>query len=78
MVGNRKLEKNQCAFCKGYWKSDCPRLNKLKKKSRSEANIVKSDGNDSDSFCFSLFITPSGCYSDASKWALDTGSTYHI
>ena len=39
---------------------------------------MKSDGNDSDSSCFSLSITPSGCHSDASESILDTGSTYHI
>ena len=69
MVGNHKLKKDQCAFCKekGYWKSDCPNLNKSKKESRSEANIVRSDSNDYDSSCFSLSITPSGCHSDASE-----------
>jgi len=40
-------------------------------------NVAKSDGNESDSFAFSLSITPSICYSDASKWLLDTGATYH-
>ena len=68
MVGNRKLEKDQCVFCKekGHWKSDCSKLNKSKE-SRSEANVVRSDG-----------ITPSGCHSDASEWIWNTGSTYHI
>jgi len=49
-----------------------------KKESRSEANVMRSDDNDSDSSCFSLSITPSGCHSDESEWVLDTGSTYHI
>jgi len=48
-------------------KSDCPRLNKLKNESRSEANVMKSDGNDSDSSFFSLSITPPNCHSDASE-----------
>ena len=39
---------------------------------------MKSDGNDSDSSCYSLCITPSGCHSDASEWVFDTGSIYHI
>jgi len=39
---------------------------------------VRSDSNDFDSSYFSLSILPSGCLSDASEWALDTGSTYHI
>ena len=38
---------------------------------------MKSDGNDSDSSYFSLFITPSGCCSDASEWVLDTCFTYY-
>ena len=69
MVDNRKLKKDQYAFCKekGHWKSDCPRLNKLKNESRSEANVIKSDGNDFDSSFFSLSITPPNCYSDASE-----------
>ena len=40
--------------------------------------MVKSDGNDSDSSCFSLYITPSSYHLDVSEWILDTGSTYHI
>ena len=70
MVGNRKLKKDQYAFCKekGHWKSDYPKLNKLKKESRSEANVIRLDGNDSDSFCFSLSSKPSGCHPDASEW----------
>ena len=39
---------------------------------------MKSDGNDFDSSCFSLSITPSGCHSDASEWVLDAGSIYYI
>jgi len=76
MIGNRKLEKDQCAFCKvkRHWKSDCPKLNKSKKKSQFEANVVRSDGNDFDSSYFSLSIIPSGCHSDVSEWVLDTGS----
>ena len=42
---------------KGHWKRDCPKLNKSKMESRSEANVVRSDGNDSDSSCYSLSIT---------------------
>jgi len=78
MVGNRKFEKDQCTFCKEkrHWKSDCPKLNKSE--SRSKANVVKSDGNDSDSSYFSLSITPLGCHSDASEWVLESSSSYHI
>ena len=39
---------------------------------------MKLDGNDSDSFCFSLSIISSGCHSDASEWVLDIDFTYHI
>ena len=39
---------------------------------------MRSDGNDSDSSCFSLYITLSGCHSDASEWVLNTSSTYYI
>ena len=39
---------------------------------------MRSDGNDSDSSCFSLSITPSSFHSDASEWVLDTGSKYNI
>jgi len=69
MVGNHRLEKDQCAFYKdkGHWKSDCPKLNKSKKESRLEANVLKSDGNDSDFSYYSLSITPSCCHSDASE-----------
>jgi len=61
----------------------CPDLkmkNKLKKKSvkLSEVNIAKSDENEFDSFTFSLSITLSICYSDASEWLLDIGATYHM
>jgi len=71
MVGNRKLEKNQSVLSvkektkKRHWKTDCPRLNN--KESHLEANVMKSDGNDSDSSYFSLFITSSSCHSDASE-----------
>jgi len=41
-------------------------------------NIAKSDRNESNSSTFSLSITPSICYSDASEWLLDTRATYHI
>jgi len=44
----------------------------------SEVNVVKLDGNESDSSAFSLSITLSICYSDTSEWLLDTGATYHI
>ena len=50
----------------------------ISQRSSHEVNVVRSDGNDFDFSCFSLSITPSGCHSDASKWVLDTGSTYHI
>ena len=39
---------------------------------------MKSNGNSSDSSCFSISIIPTGCHSDASEWILDTGTTYHI
>ena len=39
---------------------------------------MRSDGNDSDSSCFPLSITPSGCHLDASELILDTDSTYDI
>ena len=54
--------------------------NKLKEKSvkPSKVNVAKSDGNDYDSSAFSFSITSSVCYSDASRWLLDTGATYHI
>ena len=54
--------------------------NMTKEKSRkpSQVNVTKSDGNESDSFAFSLSITPSICYADDSKWLLDTGTTYRI
>ena len=39
---------------------------------------MRSNGNDSDSFYFSLSITLSDYHSDASEWVLDTGSSYHI
>ena len=79
MVGNCQLKKDQYAFCKEkrHRNSDYPRLSKLKE-SRSEANVVKSDDNDSDSSSFSLSITSSGCYSDVFEWVLDMGSAYHI
>ena len=38
---------------------------------------LNSYGNDCDSSCFSLSVTP-GCHLDMSEWALDTGSTNHI
>ena len=59
MAGNHKLEQDQCAFCeeKGHKKSDCPNLNKSKKESRSKANVMQSDGNDSNSSYLSLSIT---------------------
>ena len=62
---------------------DSPKLkkkNKLKEKSKkpSEVNVVKSDGNKSDSSAFSLSITPSICCSDTSEWLVDIGATYHI
>ena len=58
---------------------DTERVITLKKSSKTfEINVTESDDNDSDSSYFSLAITPSGCYSDMSKWVLDTGSTYHI
>ena len=59
MFDNSQLEKNQCAFCKeGHWKSNYLMLNKLQKELQSEANVVKTDGNDSDSSDFSLSIIP--------------------
>ena len=80
--GDRSLTREQCAFCKqtDHWKNDCPKLkkkNKMKEKSGkpSEVNVAKSDGNESDPSAFSLSITPSVCYSDASEWLLDTGAT---
>ena len=81
---NRSLTHDWCAFCKqtGPWKKDCPKLmkkNKLKKSGKSsEVNVAKSDMNESYSSDFSLSITPSICYSDASDWLLDMGATYHI
>jgi len=39
----------------------------------SEVNATKSDETESDSSAFSLSITPSICYSDASNWLLNTG-----
>ena len=47
--GCEDLKKNQYAFCKeGHQKVDCPKL-KLKKESKSEANIAQThNGNDSD------------------------------
>jgi len=82
---NRSLTRDQCAFCKqtGHWNKDCPELkkkNKMKEKSGkpSEVNVAKSGGNESDSSAFSLSITPSIYYPDASDWLLDTGATYHI
>jgi len=39
---------------------------------------VATDKNDSDSFAFSLSITSSICYSDASEWLLDTGYLSHV
>jgi len=41
-------------------------------------NVTKSDRNEFDSSIFSLSITPSIYYSDASEWLLDTAATYHI
>ena len=41
-------------------------------------NVTKSDGKESDSSSFSLSITLSICFSDASEWLLDTRATYHI
>jgi len=41
---------------KGHWKSDCPRLNKLKNGSQSETNIVKLDSNNYDSSYFTLLL----------------------
>jgi len=32
---------------------------------------VKADGNDFDSYVFSLFITPIVCYSKKSDWILE-------
>ena len=43
-----------------------------------QVNVTKLDGEDSDSFAFSLSITLSDYHSDASEWVLDTGVTYHI
>jgi len=71
---NRSLTRDQYAICKqtGHWKKDCPELkkkNKMKEKSEkpSEVNVAKSDENESNSSAFSLSITPSICYSDASE-----------
>ena len=74
----RELKKNQCAFCKGHEKVDCLKLNK-KNGSKSEANITQvDDDNDRDLSGYSLFITPTVCYSDLSGWILNTGATYHV
>jgi len=44
----------------------------------SQENVTKLDGENFDSSVFSLSITPSDCYSDASEWVLDVGATYRI
>ena len=67
----------------GHWKKDFLELkkkNKLKEKSvkPSEVNVAKLDENESDCSSFSLSMTPSICYLDASEWLLDIGATYHI
>ena len=48
------------------------------KQPSSEANIIISDGNFSDSSIYSLSISPIGCYSEESEWMLDSGVTYHV
>ena len=72
------MKKNQCAFYReGHWKTDCSKI-KLKKESKSEANIAQTHGNDSDSFGYSLSITPISCCLEESEWILDMGNTYHV
>ena len=73
---------DQCAYCRefGHCK-DCQKLfeKNMKKSLRpSEACVAKTDGIVCDTSDYSLSISPSVCYSDASEWMLDTGSTYHI
>lgn len=63
------ISMDQYRRCKkhGHWKVDCLE-NKSKNKGKmaelSEANIV-TEGNDSDTLCFSLLITLSVCYADS-------------
>ena len=42
----RKLDKNECAYCrqKSYWKKDCPIL----KEKGSKSNVVRDDDTDTD------------------------------
>lgn len=44
----------------------------------SEVNIAKSDGNIIDCSNYSLSITLSICYSNASEWMLDSDATYKV
>ena len=83
MMDYHSVIQNQCFNCKqiARWKRDCLGLrNKQKDKSQntSEVNVTKSDGSDSDSSCFALYITSSNCHLDTSEWVLDTGASYHI
>ena len=37
-----------------------------------------ADGDNSDSYIFSLSITPPVCCSEGSEWILDMSATYHV
>jgi len=59
-------------------KFDCPRLKNKKEESKSEANIAKADGHDSNSSVFLLSTNLTVCNSEESERILDTDATYNV
>ena len=67
----RKLDKNECAYCrqKDHWKKDCPILEEKGLKS----NVVRDDDTDTyNALTISLSV------SQTSEWILDSGCSYHM
>ena len=61
----RKLDKNECAYCrqKDHWKKNCPIL----KEKGSKSNVVRDDDTDTDDA-----LTISLSVSQTSEWILDS------
>ena len=68
-----KLAKDECAFCheNGNWKKDCPKLQKKKGKSVSEACVAEDDKSD-----FSLACVSSMTSTD--EWLCDSACSFHM
>ena len=67
----RKLDKNECAYCrqKCHWKKDCPIL----KEKGSKSNVVRDDDTDTNNA-----LTISLSVIQTSEWILDSGCSYHM